>query len=189
MEQRKSSEELDLPRGCSAETDIVRAVYEGLTEVDPKTLHEIPGVAEKWTASGDYRTWTFQLRNNAKWSNGDAVKAEDFVRSWKRLDEMGGASHIETCSKTFSECIQSRKLRLLRLPCRPMLRKVRHRRLLPVCLLPPRVRTADRLRSGLPNHRRRQGTKAAGMKSAKALLMSKNLESKRRNTESPASWP
>ena len=71
------------------ETDIVRAIYEGLTEVDPKTLHEIPGIAEKWTASGDYRIWTFQLRNNAKWSNGDVVKAEDFVRSWKRLNEMG----------------------------------------------------------------------------------------------------
>ncbi|MEP6849926.1 MAG: ABC transporter substrate-binding protein, partial [Acidobacteriota bacterium] len=71
------------------ETDIVRAIYEGLTDVDPKTLHEVPAVAEKWASSDDGRTWTFQLRKNAKWSNGDPVTARDFVSSWKRLVELG----------------------------------------------------------------------------------------------------
>lgn len=71
------------------ETDIVRAIYEGLTDLDAKTLREVPAIGEKWTASDDNRTWTFQLRKDAKWTNGDAVTAADFVRSWKRLAELG----------------------------------------------------------------------------------------------------
>ncbi len=71
------------------ETDIVRAIFEGLTDTNPKTLETIPAVAEKWTASNDYKTWTFQLRKDAKWSNGERVTANDFVRSWKRLAALG----------------------------------------------------------------------------------------------------
>lgn len=70
------------------ETDIVRAVFEGLTDTESKTLQVIPAIAEKWEASGDFKTWTFHLRKDAKWSNGETVKAEDFLRSWKRLAEM-----------------------------------------------------------------------------------------------------
>lgn len=71
------------------ETDIVRAIYEGLTDTDPKTLKSVPAVAEKWEASEDFKTWTFHLRKNAKWSNGETVTAADFVRSWKRLADLG----------------------------------------------------------------------------------------------------
>jgi oligopeptide transport system substrate-binding protein len=71
------------------ETDIVRAIYEGLTVTDPKTLDVAPGVAESWTVSDDGLVWTFKLRDEAKWSNGKAVTANDFVRSWKRLNQMG----------------------------------------------------------------------------------------------------
>lgn len=74
---------------AAPETDIVRAVYEGLTVTDPKSLDAAPGVAESWTVSDDGLLWTFKLREGAKWSNGKAVTAEDFVRSWKRLDQMG----------------------------------------------------------------------------------------------------
>ncbi len=70
------------------ETDLVRAVFEGLTDTNSKTLEAIPSVAEKWTASEDYKIWTFYLRKDAKWSNGERVTAPDFVRSWKRLSEM-----------------------------------------------------------------------------------------------------
>lgn len=78
------------------ETDIVRAIYEGLTELDPRTLEERPAVAEKWTSSEDERTWTFHLRSTARWSNGDPVTSEDFVRSWKRLADLGQkAAHHE----------------------------------------------------------------------------------------------
>lgn len=71
------------------ETDAVRALYEGLTETDPLTLAEVPGVAESWSASEDFKTWTFRLRRNAKWSNGKPVTAGDFVRAWRRLVKLG----------------------------------------------------------------------------------------------------
>jgi ABC-type oligopeptide transport system substrate-binding subunit len=71
------------------ETDLVRAVYEGLTDLDPKTLEATPAIAESWEVSADGRTWTFHLRTGAKWSNGRAVTARDFKRSWRRLAEMG----------------------------------------------------------------------------------------------------
>lgn len=70
------------------ETDVVRALYEGLTETDPVSLKPIPAVASAWTSSKNYRVWTFNLRRDAKWSNGKALTAHDFVRSWKRLSEM-----------------------------------------------------------------------------------------------------
>jgi oligopeptide transport system substrate-binding protein len=67
------------------ETDIVRALFDGLTELHPQTLQEMPAAAESWTPSKDYRTWTFQLRKNITWSDGKPVTASDFVRAWKRL--------------------------------------------------------------------------------------------------------
>ena len=80
---------LDPARAAAApETDIVRAMYEGLTEIDPVTLEAIPGVAEKWTSSDDLRTWTFTIRENAVWSNGKPVTAQDFFLSWFRLSEL-----------------------------------------------------------------------------------------------------
>ena len=71
------------------ETDAVRALFEGLTRVDPATAEPVAAAAESWTASDDDRTWTFQLRRNAKWTNGRPVTAEDFVRSWTRLRDLG----------------------------------------------------------------------------------------------------
>ena len=60
------------------------ALYEGLTYEDPKTMEPVPGVAKRWEVSKDGKTWTFYLRQNAKWSNGDVITAHDFVWSWKR---------------------------------------------------------------------------------------------------------
>ncbi|MEZ5345163.1 MAG: peptide ABC transporter substrate-binding protein [Pyrinomonadaceae bacterium] len=78
------------------ETDFVRALYEGLTETDPKTLEAIPGVATEWESSDDYKTWTFTLRRDGRWSNGKRIVAKDFVRSWQRLARLGtDVSHHE----------------------------------------------------------------------------------------------
>ena len=56
---------------------------------DSNTLLAVPGVAERWESSDDIRTWTFYLRKDARWSNGERVTAADFVRSWKRLHKVG----------------------------------------------------------------------------------------------------
>lgn len=74
---------------AAPETDIVRAIFEGLTELDARSLEAVPAVAEKWSASDDDKIWTFTLRKDARWSNGKRVTAADFVASWKRLQTLG----------------------------------------------------------------------------------------------------
>lgn len=86
----KSPNSFDPAKAASApETDIVRALFEGLTEIDPTSLKEVPAAAEKWSGSDDLRVWTFHLRKDARWSNGQRVTADDFVSSWKRLAALG----------------------------------------------------------------------------------------------------
>lgn len=78
------------------DTDAVRALFEGLTDYDPQTLAPIPAVATRWESSHDGRVWTFYLRDNARWSNGEKVTAADFVRSWQRTLKIGPlAPHTE----------------------------------------------------------------------------------------------
>ena len=86
----KLPKSFDPARASAApETDIVRALYEGLTDLDPKTLEPVPSLAVKWTASKDKKVWKFYLRQDAKWTNGENVTAKDFVDSWRRLTELG----------------------------------------------------------------------------------------------------
>ncbi len=61
------------------------ALWEGLTSYDLVTLAPIPGVAQSWDISADQKTYTFHLRKNARWSNGDPVTAADFIFAWKRV--------------------------------------------------------------------------------------------------------
>ena len=59
------------------------ATMEGLYRLDEKT-QTTPGIATEHKVSDDGLTWTFTLREDAKWSNGDPVTAHDFVYSWQR---------------------------------------------------------------------------------------------------------
>ena len=63
----------------------LHALFEGLVTEDPIDLHPVPAVAESWDISQDGLRYTFRLRANAKWSNGDPVTAGDFVASYKRI--------------------------------------------------------------------------------------------------------
>ncbi|MBD0371199.1 MAG: peptide ABC transporter substrate-binding protein [Pyrinomonadaceae bacterium] len=74
------------------ETDVIRAMFEGLTDYDPKTLAPVPAVAERWESTPDNLEWTFHLRRDARWSNNDPVTAQDFVNSWKRTLKMGDSA-------------------------------------------------------------------------------------------------
>lgn len=79
-------ESLD-PHKTSAvcEANILRDLFEGL--VMPNAQGEpIPGAAESWAISDNGTVYTFKLRNDAVWSNGDPVTAQDFVYSLGRLE-------------------------------------------------------------------------------------------------------
>ena len=62
---------------------ILRAISEGLVSPAPDGGVR-PGVAESWKISADGLTWTFFLRADARWSNGEPVVASDFVFSYRR---------------------------------------------------------------------------------------------------------
>lgn len=67
------------------EFHIIQSLLEGLVIPDPVSLQPIPGAASSWEVSEDNLNWTFHLRNNGRWSNGDPVKASDFLFSFNRI--------------------------------------------------------------------------------------------------------
>ena len=78
------------------DTDAVRALFEGLTDYDARTLKPVPAIATHWESSENGRVWTFYLREDARWSSGETVTAVDFVRSWQRTLKLGDlAPHSE----------------------------------------------------------------------------------------------
>lgn len=72
-------------------SEVLMNTMEGLVKLD-KDGKVIPGVAESWEKSEDGKTWTFKLRKDSKWSNGDPVTAKDFEYSWKRTLDPATAS-------------------------------------------------------------------------------------------------
>lgn len=66
------------------EARLLSDLYQGLVMEDAKGAI-IPGVAKSWEISPDGLTYTFKLRDNAKWSNGDPVTASDFVFTFRRI--------------------------------------------------------------------------------------------------------
>lgn len=60
------------------------ALFEGLTQFDAK-FKVVPNIAKSWTVSEDGLVYTFKLRDDVKWSNGDKLTAQDFKYSWTRL--------------------------------------------------------------------------------------------------------
>jgi oligopeptide transport system substrate-binding protein len=70
---------------------ILRDLFEGLTSEAPDG-HIIPGAAIRWNISRDGKTYTFYLRRDARWSNGDPVTAADFVYGLRRSANPATAS-------------------------------------------------------------------------------------------------
>src|SRR5688500_9233958 len=66
------------------EARIYMALYEGLVEYHPKTMEPEPALAERWKPNNDASEFTFYLRRNGRWSNGDPINAHDFVYSFRR---------------------------------------------------------------------------------------------------------
>ncbi|MFC0225830.1 oligopeptide ABC transporter substrate-binding protein OppA [Serratia aquatilis] len=72
------------------ENNVTRDLLEGLANNDLDGSI-VPGVAESWD-NKDFKVWTFHLRKDAKWSNGQPVTAQDFVYSWQRIVDPKTAS-------------------------------------------------------------------------------------------------
>ncbi len=72
-------------------SNILRDLYEGLT-IEAPDGKVIPGAAESWEISEDGKIYTFHIRKNAKWSNGNPVTAHDFVFGLRRSADPATAS-------------------------------------------------------------------------------------------------
>src|SRR5688572_3135505 len=78
-------ESLDPPVSTGQpEARIYMALFEGLVEYAPKTMKPIPAIAERWDTNNDSSEFTFHLRRNGRWSNGNPVTAQDFLYSIRR---------------------------------------------------------------------------------------------------------
>ena len=78
-------ETLDPQKSSSAgPLAIDRDLFTGLLTLDAEEK-VVPGVAQSWEIAPDGLTWTFHLRADAKWSNGEPLTADDFVYSFRRL--------------------------------------------------------------------------------------------------------
>jgi oligopeptide transport system substrate-binding protein len=71
---------------------LTRGILEGLVTQNEAGDDVVPAVATEWAVSPDNLTYTFQLRADAKWSNGDPVTAHDFERTYQRLFTPAGTS-------------------------------------------------------------------------------------------------
>lgn len=69
----------------TSEAQIYTGLYEGLVSYDPFSLDPIPAVAERWEVLDDGLRYRFYLRDDARYSNGDPVRASDFRDTWLKL--------------------------------------------------------------------------------------------------------
>jgi oligopeptide transport system substrate-binding protein len=91
------------------EHKILISLFEGLVGLSVESLEVVPGVAERWVVSEDGTIYTFHLRENARWSNGDPLVAGDFVYAWKRIltpnlgSEYAYMLHVMKGAKEYNE--------------------------------------------------------------------------------------
>jgi peptide/nickel transport system substrate-binding protein/oligopeptide transport system substrate-binding protein len=86
----RSEVELDFRKSYyAAEAQLFTALYEGLFSYSPDSMAPVPAAASRWETSEDKKQWTFTIRENARYWNGDTVKAEDFRAAWLSLLEPG----------------------------------------------------------------------------------------------------
>ncbi|MFC8869436.1 ABC transporter substrate-binding protein [Streptomyces sp. NPDC057148] len=73
-------------------TSIHRLTYEYLTNYDPEDNHVIPGLATEWKSSPDKLTWTYTIRSDSKWSDGEQATAEDAAWTFNKMMTDDGAA-------------------------------------------------------------------------------------------------
>jgi oligopeptide transport system substrate-binding protein len=76
-------------------TRVLTDLFEGLTANAPDGSI-VPGGATSWQVSADGRNWSFHLRHGARWSNGEALTAADYLYAWRhQVDPRTGAENAQ----------------------------------------------------------------------------------------------
>lgn len=71
--------------GDNGSDAVVRLLFSSLVAVNLETQEAEPGLAESWNVGADQKTWTFKLRKNLRWSDGDPLTADDVVFTWNEI--------------------------------------------------------------------------------------------------------
>lgn len=71
--------------GGTVDQNVLSALFEGLVTLDEQTFQPRPGAAERWELSPNGLVYTFHLRRDGHWSNGDPLTAQDFLFSFRRV--------------------------------------------------------------------------------------------------------
>ena len=69
----------------TSSTEVTQYLFEGLTEFDPRTGTNVPGLAESWDHSPDGLIWTFHLRKGARWSDGKPFTSQDVIFTFEKV--------------------------------------------------------------------------------------------------------
>jgi peptide/nickel transport system substrate-binding protein/oligopeptide transport system substrate-binding protein len=79
----KNEVELDFRKSyLASEAQLFTALYEGLFSYHPFTMEPVLAAADRWELSDDKKQWTFTIRQDARFQNGDPVTAENFRAAW-----------------------------------------------------------------------------------------------------------
>ncbi|MFJ6699302.1 ABC transporter substrate-binding protein [Streptomyces sp. NPDC091272] len=73
-------------------TTLLRLVYDYLTNYDVKDAHTVPALATEWKSSPDKLTWTYKIRKNSKWSDGQQATAKDAAWTFNKMMTDEGAA-------------------------------------------------------------------------------------------------
>jgi len=73
----------------SEEAQLFTALHEGLVSVHPQYLYPVPALAKSWKIDETQTIYTFKLRDNIYFSNGEKIRAQHFVRSWMQQLKAG----------------------------------------------------------------------------------------------------
>src|SRR5204862_4041277 len=66
----------------TASDAVVRMLFSSLVSVNMEAQEAEPGLAESWSVAPGGKTWTFKLRKNLRWSDGESLTADDVVFTW-----------------------------------------------------------------------------------------------------------
>jgi peptide/nickel transport system substrate-binding protein len=64
---------------------VVRLLFNSLVSINFQSQDVEPGLAESWSVAPDQKTWTFKLRKNLRWSDGEPLTADDVVFTWNEI--------------------------------------------------------------------------------------------------------
>ena len=70
---------------------MVKQLFDGLVDYDPRTLKVVPAVAEKWESEEDGKVWIFHLRKGIKYHDASELTAADFKFGWSRVASRNSA--------------------------------------------------------------------------------------------------